>query len=544
MVFDATSGKQTAVCEGHRTASGRSPSARTARRLASAGEDRTARLWDPATGALLATFRGHTSKVLGVAFSPDGARLLTASADGTVRQWDAATGREVEPPYDRHAGEVFAAAYSPDGQWVASAGSDRTVRVWRATGRQDVAVLHGHTGAVHGVAFAPDGRRLASLSRESEFVWAGTARCGSGTWTPRRPCRCCAATPATSTRWPSARTAAGSPQGAGTAQVRLWDAATGEPCATLPHPGVVRALAFGPDGTWLVSGSFADDRLRIWDRGDRSRPQGNPGSRRDVSTCWPSVRTEAEWPQRRRTCRASIIYTSATSRPASACSRPKAGCWPTAPTAGGWPSGLRMRRPCCCWMRGRIRRPPDSVATRSSSSCGHFQSRQPPPRLVQWGPHRSPVAGRQWCVPGAARAHRRGLRGGLPPRRVAAGHGRPRPGRLAVGPGNRRGGGAAPRPHELRLVAGLQPRRHHAGVRLGRLHGSPVGHGALKARYQARREAETLRPEAERLVEQLFAEQIEPAEVVARLQADQTLNEPLRHAALRVVMRRAQQFAP
>ena len=30
----------------------------------------------------------------------------------------------------------------------------------------------------------------------------------------------------------------------------------------------------------------------------------------------------------------------------------------------------------------------------------------------------------------------------------------------------------------------------------------------LKTRYQARREAETLRPEAERLVEQLFAEQI------------------------------------
>ena len=32
-----------------------------------------------------------------------------------------------------------------------SAGTDRTARVWRATGRQDVAVLHGHTGPVVGV---------------------------------------------------------------------------------------------------------------------------------------------------------------------------------------------------------------------------------------------------------------------------------------------------------------------------------------------------------------------------------------------------------
>ena len=41
-----------------------------------------------------------------------------------------------------------------------------------------------------------------------------------------------------------------------------------------------------------------------------------------------------------------------------------------------------------------------------------------------------------------------------------------------------------------------------------------------------------------------FAERREPAEVVARLLADQTLNEPLRRAALRAVMRRAQQFTP
>ncbi len=213
-VYDATSGKRTAVCDGHKGGVWAYTFSPDGTRLASGGEDNVSRLWDAATGVLLATCRGHTSKVLGVAFSPDGARLVTTSADGTVRQWDAATGRKVEPPYDRHVGEVAAAAYSPDGQWVASAGTDRTIRVWQATGRQDVAVVHGHTGNVTGVAFAPDGRRLASLSTERALGFAGDDT------------------------------------------VRVWDV---DLRATLPvlrgHTSYVYPVAFSPDGRWIASGS-------------------------------------------------------------------------------------------------------------------------------------------------------------------------------------------------------------------------------------------------------------------------------------------------
>ena len=55
-------------------------------------------------------------------------------------------------------------------------------------------------------------------------------------------------------------------------------------------------------------------------------------------------------------------------------------------------------------------------------------------------------------------------------------------------------------------------------------------------RYEARREALILRPEAEQLVQRLLKEKKDPVQVVAALHADRTLSEPLSRVALRVVM--------
>jgi len=55
--------------------------------LATASGDKTARLWDTATGAHARTRTRHTSYVIWVAFSPDGTLLATASGDNTARLW-------------------------------------------------------------------------------------------------------------------------------------------------------------------------------------------------------------------------------------------------------------------------------------------------------------------------------------------------------------------------------------------------------------------------------------------------------------------------
>src|ERR1700732_5116023 len=68
-------------------------------------------------------------RINSVAFSPDGARVLTGSADKTARLWDAATGKEIRG-FTGHEDVVMSAAFSPHGARVLTGSQDETARLW------------------------------------------------------------------------------------------------------------------------------------------------------------------------------------------------------------------------------------------------------------------------------------------------------------------------------------------------------------------------------------------------------------------------------
>jgi WD40 repeat protein len=228
--------------------------------------DITAQVWDAATGEELAVLEGHTADVRSAAYSPDGARIVTVSEDTTARVWNAASGEELAV-LEGHTGAVESAAFSPDGTRIVTGSEDNTARVWDAATGEELAVVKGHTGAVRSVTFSPDRVRITTVDESNTVrVWArpeldqtSLADHDEGVW------------------WaifdPTGRWVASAGQDG---VIQISNAQTGQPAARLEGhgegvedeelecPQCINAISFGPSGERLASAGW-DGTARIWD---------------------------------------------------------------------------------------------------------------------------------------------------------------------------------------------------------------------------------------------------------------------------------------
>jgi RNA polymerase sigma factor (sigma-70 family) len=182
--------------------------------LASGCRDRTARLWDPATGKELRRLR-HGNSVTSLAFSPNAGMLVTGTWDGQITVWDLPAGKESHHWSGHSRAAVSCLAFLGDGKTLASGSWDRSIRLWDVANGKQLRILKGHKGPVPGLAISSDDKLLAS-----------------GSWD---------------------RT------------VRLWDLVTGKEITTHSgHQQGIWSVAFAPDGKTLATGSD-DDSVRLWD---------------------------------------------------------------------------------------------------------------------------------------------------------------------------------------------------------------------------------------------------------------------------------------
>jgi WD40 repeat protein len=149
------------------------------RRLASAGEDKTVRIWDVATRSPERVLTGHQNRVTALAFSPDSSRLASGD-DGAMILISSMATFKVERRIANSGkslgwSRVGALAWSPDGQTLAGPGEwvpETAVRLWNPANGRLLKTVSGRKAQINCLAFSPDSKRLLTTAPDG---WPLTA---------------------------------------------------------------------------------------------------------------------------------------------------------------------------------------------------------------------------------------------------------------------------------------------------------------------------------------------------------------------------------
>jgi WD40 repeat protein/tetratricopeptide (TPR) repeat protein/tRNA A-37 threonylcarbamoyl transferase component Bud32 len=242
-------------------------------------------VWDVRDLTSGLTLRGHTARILDLAFSPDRRQLLTvantqAPAGGPpweVKCWDVDGGFAVRtlPGYPA---PLSCAAFNTKTDRVAVGGTDDTVRICDTeSGRERLVV--GLEGSPTGLAFGPEGNFLAVLVKEGDvsriLILDATSGRQRRVITPRKYVTALALSPdgrsvagAVLAAVPTVRGPVVTIPPCVLERVQVWSVETGKEQWQRPMPPNRKlhnlVLAFSPDGRWLA-GNTADTTVSLWD---------------------------------------------------------------------------------------------------------------------------------------------------------------------------------------------------------------------------------------------------------------------------------------
>src|SRR5215468_6689347 len=214
--------------------------------IAAAGEDEFVRLYDLASGGLLADKAAHRDWIRALAF--DGDTLVTGSGDASVRVWQV-SGRELSLARVIETGSrVRAVAASSDAGLIVAAGEDATLRAYTGDGLAGEQPLPAGVDWIRAIALRPDRSVVAGCEDGSVRVWddRGLTVAGHGS----------------DTVWSAAFAEDQALLGRANATVELRDLASGELTRTFQAgEGRVWALATGAD---VAAAACGDGSIRVW----------------------------------------------------------------------------------------------------------------------------------------------------------------------------------------------------------------------------------------------------------------------------------------
>ena len=230
-------------------------------RIIACGDDTNhVRLWEAATGRLLARLPSPTWRWSSAHFHPSGKIIATCGANGVVRLWNLETGTPMYSFEGVHVTTAQALSFSPDGQTMAVTRPDQTVQVRGARTGDVLATLPSLGSEALAARISPDGRMIATTHRGDKVaLWTETGE--------RLGTLACDFTPWTVCFRPDGRKLA---VGGWSHHVQIWDLEARQLEARLGESKSVDwGVAYRPSDTNILATCSGDGSVALWDISER-----------------------------------------------------------------------------------------------------------------------------------------------------------------------------------------------------------------------------------------------------------------------------------